>query len=86
MQYIDDVKQAVADVLELENTTGLSPDLKLEEDLGFDSGLFIELIMSLEDRIPSLTIDPARLHREDFFTIGRIAGFIAKHIHASSYQ
>lgn len=83
MQLIRQVKEAVAEVLELEDSSELTPETRLEHDLGFDSALYIELIMLLEDRFENLSVDPANLHREDFFTIGRTAGFIGKKLQSA---
>ena len=75
--YVQDVIIAIGRVMDMSDTSQIGPETRLEYDLGFDSGLFIELIMHLEDHIPGLTIDPALLRREDFLTVGSTAGFIA---------
>lgn len=75
--YLENVIAAIGHVMEMTDTSEIKPETRLEDDLGFDSGLFIELIMHLEDQIPSLNIDPAMLRREDFLTVASTAAFLA---------
>jgi acyl carrier protein len=75
--YVEEVIRAVGHVMGLTDTSELRPETRLEADLGFDSGMFIELIMHLEDQIPGLAIDPAALRQEDFLTVHSTADFVA---------
>lgn len=55
--------------------TGVTPALRLFEDLGLDSTSVIELLMSLEDTI-GLEIDPDELGPEVFQTVGSLTDYI----------
>ena len=78
--YVEIVKSAIGEVLDLEDVSHIGPDTCPEADLGFDSGLYIELIMHLEDSVSGLKINPATLQRGDFRTVGKIAGFVARQL------
>jgi acyl carrier protein len=54
---------------------GVTPDLRLFEDLALDSTSVIELLMSLEDTI-GLEIDPDELGPEVFRTVGSLTDYI----------
>ena len=78
--YVYEVSAAICQILEMEDTCTIAAETNLETDLGFDSALFIELVMCLEDRVPGLTINPALLRPEDFLTVGTVAGMLAAHL------
>jgi acyl carrier protein len=75
--FTEEVIDAVGHVIALTDTSYIKPETRLEEDLGFDSGMYIELIMYLEDHIPGLTIDPSMLRLDDFLTVGSAAAFVS---------
>ncbi|EEZ88717.1 hypothetical protein VME_13090 [Vibrio harveyi 1DA3] len=76
--YVQEVIHAISLVLDNDDVSELHTGTRIERDLGFDSGLYIELIMYLEDAVEGLHIDPATLEINDFESIGSIATFIAK--------
>ncbi|HHQ4530376.1 TPA: phosphopantetheine-binding protein [Aeromonas hydrophila] len=77
-RYVQEIIHAISLVLESDDVSELHAGTQIERDLGFDSGLYIELIMYLEDAIEGLHIDPTTLKISDFESIGSIANFIAK--------
>jgi acyl carrier protein len=79
-EYVEEVIIAIGHVMEFGDASGIRPETKLEDDLGFDSGLYIELIMYLEEQIPGLTIDPTTLRQEDFVTVESTAAFVVKRL------
>lgn len=72
----EDAVNAIASVLQVDDTGSWSEKTRLETDLGMDSGLMLELIMTLEEDIPDLVIDQATLSYENFATIGSVCKFI----------
>ncbi|OSM95644.1 MULTISPECIES: acyl carrier protein [Lonsdalea] len=78
--YESQVIAAIALVMDIDDTSELHRDTQIERDLGFDSGLYIELIMYLEDAIDTLHLDPATLDIKHFESIGSIADYIATRI------
>ncbi|WJV55454.1 phosphopantetheine-binding protein [Pectobacteriaceae bacterium CE70] len=70
------VIDAIAQVMDIDDTAELHSGIQIERDLGFDSGLYIELIMYLEDAIDGLHLDPASLDIKHFETVGSIARYI----------
>ncbi|MEZ8273208.1 phosphopantetheine-binding protein [Vibrio splendidus] len=75
--YLNHVVTAIGLVLEHDDVSELHEGTLIERDLGFDSGLYIELIMYLEDAVDGLNIDPATLDIKDFESIGSIAQYIS---------
>ncbi|MFS1904613.1 acyl carrier protein (plasmid) [Vibrio lentus] len=76
--YLQVVIHAISLVLDTDDVSELHAGTRIENDLGFDSGMYIELIMYLEDSVAGLHIDVATLENHDFKSIGSIAAFIAK--------
>ncbi|OTA14532.1 Acyl carrier protein [Xenorhabdus vietnamensis] len=75
--YVQKVIHAISLVLDNDDVSELHSGTRIERDLGFDSGLYIELIMYLEDTVEGLHIDPATLEISNFESVGSIAKFIA---------
>lgn len=76
-QYEPQVIAAIVELLDMED--GSQIDAKatsLEDDLGIDSGLLLELFMLLEEQVPNLEIDPAELRPEQFSTVASFAALI----------
>jgi acyl carrier protein len=76
------VINTIARVMEMDDTAGLGIDTRLEADVGFDSGLFIELLMFLEESFPGLALDPALLDGDDFVTVASTARFLGRQLAA----
>ncbi|WP_300628267.1 acyl carrier protein [Pseudomonas sp.] len=74
--YTPTIIEAIGLVLESSNLSELNAATHLERDLGFESGLYIELIMYLEERIDALVLDPATLEFQHFETVGTLSKFI----------
>jgi acyl carrier protein len=74
--YTSTIIEAIGLVLESNQLAELNGQTHLERDLGFESGLYIELIMHLEDRIDGLLLDPATLEFQHFETVASLSSFI----------
>ncbi|MEP4199137.1 MAG: phosphopantetheine-binding protein [Aliishimia sp.] len=77
--FYSEVTEALIEVLQPSNAPNWNGDIRLEADLGMDSGLMLELIMQLEETIPDLVIDQATLSYEQFATIGSVCNFVHTH-------
>lgn len=75
--------KAIVELLELPNQNGPTPETRLQ-DLGIDSGLMLELVILIEDRVPNLEIDPALLLPEHFTSVKSLAEFIGHSDQAQS--
>ncbi|MBT9386239.1 acyl carrier protein [Pseudooceanicola sp. CBS1P-1] len=68
---------ALVELLDMEDDSQVGPDTRLEEDLGIDSGLLLELFMMIEEQQPEIRIDPANLRPEHFTNVASFAAMIA---------
>ncbi|MEP2783038.1 MAG: phosphopantetheine-binding protein [Pseudoruegeria sp.] len=71
------VIDSIVELLEMEDSSTITLETKIEGDLGIDSGLLLELFMMLEENVTDLEIDPAELRPEEFETVGSFAKMIA---------
>ncbi|ACZ75004.1 MULTISPECIES: acyl carrier protein [Dickeya] len=74
--YYQKIVTAIGMVLETDDLSELHPHTDLERDLGFESGIFIELMMYLEEMIEGLSIDPVTLDSQQLSTIDSLSRFI----------
>ncbi|NIZ12600.1 phosphopantetheine-binding protein [Phaeobacter sp. HF9A] len=76
--YESHVIAAVAELLDMDSSDTITSASRIEDDLGIDSGLLLELFMMLEERLPGLEIDPSALRPEQFATIGSFAAMLSE--------
>lgn len=74
--YTAIIIEAIGLVLETSDLSEINTSTHLERDLGFESGLYIELIMYLEEKTPGLVLDPATLELKNFETVGTLSSYI----------
>lgn len=74
-QIVDHIQIALSAVLGRE-VGELTEEARLFEDLALDSTSIIELLISLEDTIGRLEIDPDELEPEVFRTVGSLADYV----------
>ncbi len=70
------VKNAIKEVLKLNDKILIEPETRLREDLGLDSMGSLELILNIEEKIVNMSIDPERLEPDDLKTYGSLCAFI----------
>ncbi|ARQ68469.1 acyl carrier protein [Streptomyces marincola] len=68
------IEAALSEVLERE-VTGLTPDVRLFEDLHLDSTSVLELLMALEDAV-GISVDPENLDMDDFTSVGTLTAYV----------
>ncbi|OOC13356.1 hypothetical protein BM451_11930 [Dickeya dadantii] len=74
--YYQEIATAIGMVLETDDLSELHPHTDLERDLGFKSGIFIELMMYLEEMIEGFSINPVTLDSQQISTIDSLGRFI----------
>ncbi|MGM3191158.1 acyl carrier protein [Dickeya dadantii] len=74
--YYQKIATAIGMVLETDDLSELHPHTDLERDLGFKSGIFIELMMYLEEMIEGFSINPVTLDSQQISTIDSLGRFI----------
>ena len=77
---MDNTKEIINSILtEKRFSDTITSDMKLSEDLGFDSLSLIELIVDLEDRF-DIEIDESDLDPSQLKTVGQIYSLIDKYL------
>ncbi|MGL6209191.1 MAG: acyl carrier protein [Paracoccaceae bacterium] len=76
----DQVTAALVELLDMADASQISAQTRLEEDLGIDSGLLLELFMLVEERVPGAVIDPSELRPEQFSTVASFVALIESHV------
>ncbi len=75
---IELVTVAIKEVLNVEKD--ITKETRLFEDLGLDSTSIIELLMSLEDNISSLEIDPEELKADHFKNVETLSNYVLSNL------
>ncbi|QBF29669.1 phosphopantetheine-binding protein [Thalassococcus sp. S3] len=70
------VISAIVELLDMDDASAVTSKTRIEDDLGIDSGLLLELFMMLEEQVPDLEIEPAELRPEQFATVESFAALI----------
>ncbi|WP_391349657.1 acyl carrier protein [Azospirillum sp. A23] len=73
---LDHVIAALCELLDLPDGGTITVDTRLDDDLGIDSGLLLELFMLIEERIPEVAVDPAGLKPQQLATVGSFTALI----------
>ncbi|WJH31567.1 acyl carrier protein [Paenibacillus sp. CC-CFT742] len=77
---LEEIKGALAEVLNMEADQAINLNTSLFDELHLDSTSVLELLMTLEDRIDGLEIDPDELEPDVFDTVGSLAAYIEKQL------
>ncbi|WP_338707662.1 acyl carrier protein [Paenibacillus amylolyticus] len=80
---LEEIKGALAEVLNTEAREDIQLSTSLFDELYLDSTSVLELLMTLEDRIEGLEIDPDVLEPDVFDTVGSLAAYIEKQLIAA---
>ncbi|WP_320203671.1 acyl carrier protein [Agrobacterium rosae] len=70
------VIKAIVELLEIGDRETVTRETRLQ-DLGIDSALMLELFLMVEDNVPDVEIDPAKLRPEHFSTVESLTAFVA---------
>lgn len=69
------IQAALSEVTE-RLVVNLTVDMKLDRDFDLDSFMFVQLLLSLEDKVENLRFDPFALGEADFNLIGNLVTYI----------
>lgn len=69
------IQDALSEVLE-ERVTGLSEATDLQADLDLDSIMFVQFLLTLEDKIPGLEFNPDTLSQSSFNRVESLIAYI----------
>ncbi|AHL34106.1 phosphopantetheine-containing protein [Pseudomonas brassicacearum] len=76
------VNEALNDVMSSTVSVGLETDFN--EDLDLDSVLFVQFLLTLEEKVPGLMFDPDQINQDAFTTVGKLIGWIGQHLQLES--
>ncbi len=74
--YMAEIKKALANALNLNETQAIQEDSRLKEDFGLDSMTSLTFLMELENNIPGFIVDPENLEMEDLDTVRSVAQYV----------
>jgi 3-oxoacyl-[acyl-carrier-protein] synthase III/acyl carrier protein len=72
------VNEALNDVMSSPVSVGLDTDFN--EDLDLDSVLFVQFLLTLEEKIPGLMFEPDQINQDAFTTVGKLTRWIEQHL------
>ena len=78
--YVPQILEAILEIEDGFEAGSVAADTRLQEDLGFDSGSFIELFLILEETVDGFTLGSSRLEPEDFETPAKLSAFIDRRL------
>jgi acyl carrier protein len=74
-QTLQAIYDALSEVLD-ERVTDLTMTTDLQADLDLDSVMFVQFLLTLEDKIPGLMFDPDTLTQSSFNRVESLIGYI----------
>ncbi|MFJ4389521.1 acyl carrier protein [Pseudomonas soli] len=72
------VNEALNDVMSSPVLVG--PETDFNEDLDLDSVLFVQFLLTLEEKIPGLMFEPDQINQDAFTTVGKLTHWIEQHL------
>ncbi len=76
--FVTHVIEGIIEVMELEGGDDIHAKTRFAQDLGFDSFLYVQLIMYMEECIGTAHIDPASLGKKELYSVESLAAFCAR--------
>lgn len=58
----------------------IDPEARFDKDFDLDSYMFVQFLLSLEDKIPNLRFDPESIGQAGFNTMGSLVQHIADRV------
>ncbi|WP_160036766.1 acyl carrier protein [Paenibacillus sp. An7] len=78
--FLDEIKGALSEVLNTKEELQINLTTSLFDELHLDSTSVLELLMTLEERIEGLEIDPDDLDPDVFNTVGSLTNYIERQL------
>ncbi|CRL98505.1 acyl carrier protein [Pseudomonas sp. 24 R 17] len=76
------VNEALNDIMSSAVSVNLETDFN--EDLDLDSVLFVQFLLTLEEKVPGLMFEPDQIDQDAFTTVGKLIGWIEQHVQLES--
>ena len=73
--HLNTVREALSEVLEYD-VKALTPEMEIDREFDLDSVMFVQFLLSVEDRIPGLRFDPDVLAEASFNNVASLLAFI----------
>lgn len=75
VNYLEIIKEALSEVLE-QPVDHLSEDMQVDREFDLDSVMFVQFLLSIEDRVPNLRFDPEALTEASFNQVSALLAFV----------
>lgn len=72
------VNEALNDIMASPVSFNLETDFN--EDLDLDSVLFVQFLLTLEEKISGLMFEPDQINQDAFTTVGKLISWIEQHL------
>ncbi|MCU1748596.1 acyl carrier protein [Pseudomonas sp. 6D_7.1_Bac1] len=76
------VNEALNDIMSSAVSVSLETDFN--EDLDLDSVLFVQFLLTLEEKVPGLMFEPDQINQDAFTTVGKLINWIEQHLQSES--
>ncbi len=73
--HLNTIREALAEVLETD-VPELTEDMQIDREFDLDSVMFVQFLLSVEDRIPGLRFDPDVLAEASFNSVSSLLEFL----------
>lgn len=75
------INAALSEVTE-RPVSALTGEMRLDRDFDLDSFMFVQFLLSLEERIDNLRFDPMSIGEADFNSVGNLVTYISNQVYA----
>lgn len=72
------VNEALNDVMSSSVSVSLETDFN--EDLDLDSVLFVQFLLTLEEKVPGLMFEPDQINQDAFTSVGKLIAWIEQYL------
>ncbi|WP_300628608.1 phosphopantetheine-binding protein [Pseudomonas sp.] len=72
------INKALNEVMASAVTVSLETDFN--EDLDLDSVLFVQFLLTLEEKVPGLMFEPDQISQDAFTSVGKLISWIEQHL------
>jgi acyl carrier protein len=76
------VNEALNDIMS--SAVSVSLDTDFNDDLDLDSVLFVQFLLTLEEKVPGLMFEPDQINQDAFTTVGKLISWIEQHLQLES--
>lgn len=73
--HLNTLREALAEVLE-RDVPELTPEMEIDREFDLDSVMFVQFLLSIEDRVPGLRFNPEVLAEAAFNNVASLLEFL----------